>query len=102
MGFLREHFARAGLCVLIAYLCVQAMVGRQGLIAYWGLQERETALVAESAALAGEIAELKSRTSRLKTASLDPVYLEEIARQTLNASKSREMIFLLPSYQPAS
>jgi cell division protein FtsB len=102
LGFLREHLARTGLCALIAYLCVQAMVGRQGLIAYWDLQERETALVAESAALAGEIAELKGRTARLRTVSLDRVYLEEIARQTLNATKPGEHIFLLPSYQPAS
>jgi len=84
-----------GLGAAILYLGAHAVTGRQGLLAYVGLQEQERALEAQVSALEGERAQLEARAARLRPESLDLDYLDERARITLAAGESDELVFAL-------
>jgi cell division protein FtsB len=82
-----------GLSALILYLAAHAVTGRQGLISYMHLQEREHALTAERAALASQRAALEARIERLGSDHLDLDALEEQARRQFDAAHPDEVIF---------
>jgi cell division protein FtsB len=84
-----------GLCALILYLAGNAVTGRQGLISYMHLQQRERDLTAEQADLADQTAVLKRRIKALNEASLDPDVLEEVAHRQIGAAAANEMVFEL-------
>lgn len=89
--------ARVALGALILYLAGHAVTGRQGLVSYVALQERERALDAEAARLDADIARLSDRARRLRTGSpdFDRDYLEERARDLLNAARADEVVIEL-------
>jgi cell division protein FtsB len=84
-----------GLCALILYLAGNAVTGRQGLISYMHLQQREHDLTAEQADLADQTAALRRRIKALSEASLDPDVLEEVAHSQIGAAAANEMVFEL-------
>lgn len=87
---------RVALSVLILYLAANALSGRQGLIAYVGLQAQEQKLIAEREALSAEIAAMNARANRMRTAHIDKDYLEERARVLLNAARPGEFVLAMP------
>jgi cell division protein FtsB len=91
---------RVALSVLILYLAANALSGRQGLIAYVGLQAQEQKLLADGAALSAEIAALNARANRLRTAHIDKDFLEERARALLNASRPGEITLAMDGTAP--
>jgi len=99
MTLTRAAVVRLGLSALILYLAAHGLTGRQGLISYMGLQEREQALEAEQAQLDATIKDLSARAERLRTdsASFDRDYLEERARSILDAAYADEVLIDLPS-----
>ena len=82
-----------GLSALIVYLAAHAVTGRQGLISYMQLQEREHALGAEQAALDGQRTGLEARIKRMGSDHLDLDALEEQARSQFDAAHPDEIIF---------
>lgn len=98
MTLTRAAVIRLGLSALILYLAAHGLTGRQGLISYIGLQEREQALEAEHAQLEARIDDLADRAARLRTgsAAFDRDYLEERARTILDAAHADEVLIELP------
>lgn len=98
MTLTRAGVVRLGLSAVILYLAAHGLTGRQGLISYMGLQEREHALESEQAALRETIDDLSERAARLRTGSpdFDRDYLEERARTILNAAHADEVVIDLP------
>ncbi len=84
-----------GLGVAILYLGAHAVTGRQGLVAYVGLQAQERVLEERVAGLALEKAELATRAARLAAATLDRDYLDERARVLLAVGDREEVVFAL-------
>jgi len=86
---------RVALSAVILYLAAHGVTGRQGLVSYIALQEKERALESEQAQLDTEIAGLTVRAARLRTdsADFDRDYLEERARTLLNATRADEVVF---------
>ena len=84
-----------GLGAAILYLGAHAVTGRQGLVAYVGLQAQERVLTGQLAALQVEQAALEVRAGRLKESSLDLDYLDERARVLLAAGDQHELVFAL-------
>lgn len=84
-----------GLGVAILYLGAHAVTGRQGLVAYVGLQAQERVLEERVAGLALEKAELATRAARLAPATLDRDYLDERARVLLAVGDREEVVFAL-------
>ena len=84
-----------GLGAAILYLGVQAVTGRQGLLAYVELQAREHALEQSLGELHAERAQLQARAARLKPVSLDLDYLDEQARVLVAAGDADEIVFAL-------
>ena len=93
--------ARFALSVVILYLGAHAVTGRQGLVSYMALQEKERALTAEQARLTADIATLSTRAARLRTdsAAFDLDYLEERARAVLDATRTDEVVIDLSGAQ---
>ena len=83
------------LAAVILYLGAHGVTGRQGLVSYMALQEKEAALQEEREALEARVADLKSRAERLRTESpaFDRDYLEERARDLLDAMHADEQAF---------
>lgn len=98
MTLTRTAVVRLGLSALILYLAAHGVTGRQGLISYMGLQEREQALMAEQAHLAATIEDLSVRAERLRadSATFDRDYLEERARTILDAAYADEVLIDVP------
>jgi cell division protein FtsB len=98
MTLTRAAVTRLGLSALILYLAAHGLTGRQGLISYIGLQEREQALLTEQAELEETIDGLSARAARLRTgsAAFDRDYLEERARTILGAAHADEVVIDLP------
>ena len=84
-----------GLGAAILYLGAHAVTGRQGLVAYVGLQAQERVLTGHLAALQAEQAALEVRAGRLKESSLDLDYLDERARVLLAAGDQHELVFAI-------
>lgn len=86
---------RLALGAVILYLGAHGVTGRQGLVSYMALQEKEAALKAEQGELAERIAALRARAARLRTDSpgFDRDYLEERARELLDATYAGETIY---------
>lgn len=98
MTLTRAAVIRLGLSAVILYLAAHGLTGRQGLISYVGLQERERALETEQADLQATIEALSDRAARLRTdsADFDRDYLEERARTILGAAHADEVLIDLP------
>ena len=80
----------------ILYLGAHAVTGRQGLVAYVGLQEEERTLETRVAALDREQAALEARAARLRPGrAFDTDYLDERARISLAAGDPDEIVFEL-------
>ncbi len=62
-----------------------------GLIRYYELKEKKSALIKEIASLNNETSRLQEEVELLKK---DPFYIEKKAREELNMSKPDEYIFL--------
>jgi cell division protein FtsB len=94
MTLTRAAVVRLGLSALILYLAAHGLTGRQGLISFLELQEREHALQMERADLEARIAELSDRAGRLRAGSVsfDRDYLEERARTILDAAYADEVV----------
>ena len=86
-----------GLGAAILYLGAHAVTGRQGLVAYVGLQAEEHVLEAQLATLEGERSQLEARAARLAPETLDLDYLEERARVLLAAGDHDDVVFSLPA-----
>ncbi|MBY0564561.1 MAG: septum formation initiator family protein [Hyphomonadaceae bacterium] len=85
-----------GLGAAILYLGAHAVTGRQGLVAYVGLQAEERALEQEIGALAAEQHALEQRAQRLRPGqTFDDDYLAERARVSLAAGDPEELVFAL-------
>ena len=94
---------RLALSAVILYLAAHGVTGRQGLVSYMSLQEQERALETEQAALDTQIAALSERAARLRTGSkdFDRDYLEERARDLLNATRTDEVVIDLAALETA-
>ncbi len=84
-----------GLGAAILYLGAHAVTGRQGLVAFVGLQAQERALTGQLTSLQTEQAALEVRAGRLKESSLDLDYLDERARVLLAAGDEHELVFAI-------
>lgn len=95
---------RLALSAVILYLGAHGVTGRQGLVSYMALQEKEAALTTEQTALDARIAALRDRAARLKTDSptFDRDYLEERARALLDATYVGEEVYDLGAHDFAS
>jgi cell division protein FtsB len=71
---------------LILYLAGNAVTGRQGLVSYMRLQQRERALRAEQGELAADAARLRARIHALADSSLDLDALEDEASRQIGAA----------------
>ncbi|MGH6952094.1 MAG: FtsB family cell division protein [Vitreimonas sp.] len=85
----------AALGAAILYLGAHAVTGRQGLVAYIGLQAQERALEQRVSELETERVALEARAARLRPATLDLDYLDERARISLAAGDGDEVVFAL-------
>lgn len=77
---------------LILYFSYHALAGDQGLAAWNGLQADETELEAKLAALKIDHATLEKSLARLRDASIDLDYVEEIARTRLSYVRPDEVL----------
>jgi cell division protein FtsB len=94
MGKQGSTLLSLGLGAAILYLGAQAVTGRQGLVAYVGLQAQEHVLDQRVAQLSEEEARLQARAARLQPGeTFDRDYLDERARITLAAGDSEEIVF---------
>jgi cell division protein FtsB len=83
-----------GLGAAILYLGAHAVTGRQGLVAYVGLQEQERVLESRVTSLEAERLSLEARAARLRPGQdFDADYLDERARITLAAGDPDELVF---------
>ena len=87
---------------LIAYLGYHAFAGEQGLSSWSRMQEERDALLLERSAVLAEKRLVEDRIRRLKETSLDPDYLEELARQSLNFSRPNEVVIAVPQTSDAT
>ncbi|MDZ4760552.1 MAG: septum formation initiator family protein [Alphaproteobacteria bacterium] len=77
---------------LILYFSYHALAGDQGLAAWTRLQAREEAIIAELAQMATEREALDTSLARLREATLDLDYVEEIARVKLSYTRPDELL----------
>lgn len=89
-----SRFAALGLCLLMLYFAVHALAGEAGLGAWSDtqaeLEERRQTL----AALEAEITHLETDIHRLTPGSVDPDYVEMLARERLAFVYPNEIVLL--------
>jgi cell division protein FtsB len=76
----------------ILYFSYHALAGEQGLSAWARLQENEVELEKRLAELQAEEAALEASVARLRDETLDPDYVEEIARTKLSYARPDELL----------
>ncbi|HHN65271.1 MAG TPA: septum formation initiator family protein [Nitrospirae bacterium] len=79
------------LVIVSVYLLWSLVFDENGLIRYYELKEKKSALIKEIASLNNETSRLQEEVELLKK---DPFYIEKKAREELNMSKPDEYIFL--------
>ncbi len=79
------------LVIVSVYLLWSLVFDDNGLIRYYELKEKKSALIKEIASLNNETSRLQEEVELLKK---DPFYIEKKAREELNMSKPDEYIFL--------
>jgi cell division protein FtsB len=89
---MKAALAPAGLCLAILYFSWHALAGEQGLARWAALQADERELEAELERLGVERAELVATLARLRPATLDLDYVEEIARAELALAAPGEFL----------
>lgn len=88
VGVSKAWAVRLGLCAVMAYLGIQALSGRQGLISLMALKERDQALRTELSALKAQNAALEARVARLSAGpSGDAAFIAERARIVLGRDR---------------
>ena len=78
--------------LLTAYFAMHAFSGNHGLRAKEDLAQQSAALGAELARLKAERAEWERRVSLLRSESLDPDMLDELARASLDYVHARDLV----------
>ncbi len=92
MRTLKAIFLPAALGAVIVYFSYHALAGEQGLAQWTELQGEEERLKAELATLEAQRDEMQISLERLRDATLDSDYLEEVARTKLSYVRSDELI----------
>jgi cell division protein FtsB len=87
---------------LAVYFCYHAVNGSRG---YWAFQEKEQELLSverKLAVLQDERQRLERRVERLRSESLDPDLIDELARDMLSMAETDDLIiFLDPESSPS-
>ena len=83
-----------GLCLVILYFAYHAFAGEKGLGRWTDAQIELQDRKAELAAVNGEIARLRTDIHRLTPGSVDPDYVEALARQKLAFVYPDEVVLL--------
>lgn len=81
------------LSALIVYFAIHTFAGKQGLSEWTEKQERITLLEAELAEVQLEIEQLKADIKNLTPGSVDPDFVEALAREKLAFVRPNEIIF---------
>lgn len=81
------------LSALIVYFAVHTFAGEQGLSEWSDKQVRVAELEAELANVHGEIERLQSDIQRLTPGSVDPDFVEALAREKLAFVRPNEIIY---------
>lgn len=81
----------SSLLVGYALLATSTLVGKQGLLHLWKLQQQQRELQTEVFTLLRENEDLRTRIERLQS---DDKFLEKVARETLKFAKQGEIVFL--------
>lgn len=80
------------LSALIVYFAIHTFAGNQGLSEWSAMQNRVADLEAELAAVETEITELEHDITRLTPGSVDPDFVEALAREKLAFVRPNEII----------
>ena len=87
-----SRIVAAGLCLLILYFAYHAFAGEQGLGKWSDSQIELEDRKAELAAIEGEIERLRVDIRRLTPGSVDPDFVEALARRKLAFVYPEEMV----------
>ena len=90
-----------GLCLVILYFAYHAFAGEKGLGRWTDAQIELQDRKAELAALDGDIERLRTDIQRLTPGSVDPDYVEALARQKLAFVYPDEVVLLTSDSSPA-
>lgn len=88
-----SRLAGFALSALILYFAIHTFAGEQGLSEWTVKQERVAQLEAELADIEIEIARLKSDIQRLTPGTVDPDFVEALAREKLAFVRPNEIIY---------
>lgn len=81
------------LSALIVYFAIHTFAGEQGLSEWSAKQTRVAQLEAELAAVEDEIVDLQADIRRLTPGTIDPTYVEALAREKLAFVRPNEIIY---------
>ncbi|KCZ50763.1 FtsB family cell division protein [Hyphomonas pacifica] len=99
---MKSRFGAAGLCLLVLYFAYHAFAGEKGL-GRWSdaqieLEDRKT----ELARIETEITRLQTDIRRLTPGSVDPDFVEAMAREKLAFVYPNEVVLLVSERTPAN
>jgi cell division protein FtsB len=92
MRALKAFLLPGAICAAILYFSYHALAGEQGLAAWTQLQADQRALEAELEEQKALRAELAASLNRLRDATLDLDYVEELARTRLSYARPDEVL----------
>lgn len=81
------------LSALIMYFAIHTFAGKQGLSEWSDMQVRVAELEEELEAVQAEMASLQHDIKRLTPGTIDPEFVEELAREKLAFVRPNEIIF---------
>lgn len=88
-----SRLAGFALSALIMYFAIHTFAGEQGLSEWSDMQVRVSDLEAELEALQADMALLQHDIKRLTPGTIDPEFVEELAREKLAFVRPDEIIF---------
>ena len=88
-----SRLAGFALSALIVYFAIHTFAGEQGLSEWSVKQTRVAQLEAELAAVEAEILNLQADIKRLTPGTIDPAYVEALAREKLAFVRPNEIIY---------
>jgi cell division protein FtsB len=92
MKAVKAFLLPGAICIAIVYFSYHALAGEQGLASWSQLQAEQDKLVAQLDGLKAEKARLQVQLGRLRDATLDLDYVEELARTKMSYARRDELL----------